>query len=132
MKSMTNAVKQYIISEDISCTSPHDAIIGDFEGWQFKTARNNIPQQRDLYNCGVFAFLSFMRVVFRSTEDLTAESGPIIFEWSWTSRDLTNYRRLIYDLFFDDTREEAVNCLKDNLVVYPMPEPEPQKKKLRK
>ena len=115
MRSMINAVKEYIRSEDGYCDTIHDAIIGDFEGWQFRTEAN-VPQQRDMNNCGMFAFLSFMRVVFQSLDDFSEQTTPIFFDWSTTTTDIHMYRSLIKQLFFDDTRPSAVENFKEILL----------------
>ena len=112
---MINAVKEYIRSEDGYCDTIHDAIIGDFEGWQFRTEAN-VPQQRDMNNCGMFAFLSFMRVVFQSLDDFSEQTTPIFFDWSTTTTDIHMYRSLIKQLFFDDTRPSAVENFKEILL----------------
>ena len=126
MRSMINAVKEYIRSEDGFCDTIHDAIIGDFEGWQFRTEAN-VPQQRDMNNCGMFAFLSFMRVVFQCLDDFSEQTTPIIFDWSTTETDILSYRSLIKQLFFDDTRPSAVENIKGILL-----KPTTQKKKKSK
>ena len=117
-KIILDTVKLYIRLEHTSCTQTQDPIIGEFDDWSIYNTGQS-PQQQDLNNCGVHAFLAFLSLYFQTGENEYENSTPIKFEWPTTKEYIREYRSAIKDLFFDETIEPALSRLKEMLLFNP-------------
>jgi hypothetical protein len=117
-KVILATVKLYIQLEHTNCSQTHDPIIGDFEGWSIYNTGAS-PQQQDMNNCGVHAFLAFMSLFFQTGVHDNENSTSIKFDWPTTKEYIQGYRSAIKDLFFDDTINSAMTRLQEFVLIEP-------------
>ena len=105
-------VKIYIRLEHSSCIQTPDPIIGDFVDWSIHNSGNS-PQQDDMNNCGVHAFLAFLSLYIQTGANGSSISTAITFHWPQTKELLIEYRSLIQNMFFDETIGSSLTRLKE-------------------